>query len=71
MLYPGAVIQPHDLDKLSRVCATICDQGGVEPDSETARATATHVFRLFMNGLTEEWELLGTMRNRQRNQPTC
>jgi hypothetical protein len=69
MLYPGAVILPHELGKLSRVCATICDESGFERDSGTARAMAAHVIRLFMNGQTEEWELLETMRNRQKHRP--
>ena len=68
MLYPGAIVAPHDLSKLSRVCASLCDENGIERGSRTAQAVAAHVFRLFMNGLTEEWELLGTMRHRQTHQ---
>jgi hypothetical protein len=68
MLYPGGVVMPDDLSKLSRVCATICDENGVEPTSGTAQSLAAHIFRLFMNGLTEEWELLGIMRHRKSHQ---
>jgi hypothetical protein len=68
MLYPGAVVMPEDLRKLSRVCAAICDENGVERNSGLAQVLAAHVFRLFMNGLTEERELLGTMRHRQMHQ---
>ena len=64
MLYPGAVVMPDDLRKLSRVCATICDENAVAPSSTVGQALAAHTFRLFMNGLTEEQELLATMRNR-------
>ena len=68
MLYPGAVVAPDDISKLSRVCAIICDESGIESSSRAAQAVAAHVFRLFMNGLTEEWELLGIMRHRQTHQ---
>ena len=68
MLYPGAVVMPDDVSKLSRVCATICEETGVEPSSGMAHALAAHIFRLFMNGRTEEWELLRTMRHRQTHQ---
>jgi hypothetical protein len=68
MLYPGAIVWPDDLNKLSRVCATICGENGFEPRSGIANALATQIFRLFMNGLTEERELLGVMRNRCAHQ---
>ena len=68
MLYPGAVVAPDDLNKLSWVCATIYDENGIVPSSRTGQAIAAHVFRLFMNGLTEEWELLRIMRHRQTHQ---
>ena len=55
MLYPGAVVMPGDVAKLARICATVCEENGVEPSSGTAQALAAHIFRLFMNGLTEEW----------------
>jgi hypothetical protein len=64
MLYPGAVVMPDDLRNLSRVCAIICSETGVEPSSGSGQALADHTFRLFMNGLTEERELLGAMRHR-------
>lgn len=64
MLYPGAVVMPDDLENLARVCAIICDESGVEPSSGSGQALAAHIFRLFMNGLTEERELLGAMRHR-------
>jgi hypothetical protein len=70
MLYPGGVVMPEDLGKLSRVCATICAEHRVKPKSGKAQALAAHVFRLFMNGLTEEGELLGTMRHRQKHGPS-
>ena len=67
MLYPGAVVMPEDLGKLSRVCAAIFDENGIEPRSDVGQAMAAHILRLFMNGLTEEWELLGTMRHRHKH----
>jgi hypothetical protein len=67
MLYPGGVVMPDDLSKLSRVCAKICAEHKVKPKSGNAQALAAHVFRLFMNGLTEEDELLGTMRNKHKH----
>ena len=54
MLYPGAVVMPEDLGKLSRVCAAIFDENGIEPRSDVGQAMAAHILRLFMNGLTEE-----------------
>jgi len=67
MLYPGGVVMPDDLSKLSRVCATICAEHEVKPKSGMAQALAAHIFRLFMNGLTEEYELLDAMRHRQKH----
>ena len=40
MLYPGAVVMPEDLGKLSRVCAAICDENGIEPRSDVGQAMA-------------------------------
>jgi len=64
MLYPGAIVMPDEIRKLSHVCATICDESGVALGSKGGQALAAHIFRLFMNGLTEELELLGAMRHR-------
>jgi hypothetical protein len=65
LLYPAGVVRPHDLDKLSRVCRTICAEFGVHPESAFAQSVGSHILRLYMNGLTEEWELLRSMRNRR------
>lgn len=65
MLYPGAVLMPDDVHKLSRVCAIIFKEKGVEPSSGRARDLAADILRLFMNGLTEEQELLRTIRHKQ------
>ena len=64
MLFPGGSISPDDLAKLSRVCRTACEETGLALNSAKAEAIATNLMKLFMNGLTDEDELLFAVRRR-------
>ncbi|TPI46768.1 hypothetical protein FJ946_29985 [Mesorhizobium sp. B2-4-7] len=63
MLYPGRFLGPSDIVMLAHVCHSVCKERGVAPASNEAARIAAHVLRLFMNGLTEEDELLDAERN--------
>ncbi|RUX25191.1 hypothetical protein EOA13_28345 [Mesorhizobium sp. M7A.F.Ca.US.011.01.1.1] len=69
MLYPGRFLEPSDIMVLAHVCRTVCKERGVRVASQDGERIATHVLRLFMNGLTGENELLDAERNwaRQRD----
>jgi hypothetical protein len=49
---------------LRRVHRTICKDAHLKPESERAQRIASHLMKLFMNGMTDEDELLRTMRHR-------
>jgi hypothetical protein len=65
MLYPGGVIYPSELKRLSRVCRRLCDEIGLPPKSDAGHGLAAHVLQLFMNGITEADELIRLVRNRR------
>ncbi|TPI12502.1 hypothetical protein FJW06_17290 [Mesorhizobium sp. B4-1-3] len=71
MLYPGQFLRPPEIHMLSRVCRAICQDNGISPESPQAQRTASHLMKMFMNGLTREEELLDASRNRlaRRKQP--
>lgn len=64
MLFPGGVIAPSELEQLRRVHRTICQDVQLRPESDSAERIASHLMKLFMNGMTDEDELLRTMRHR-------
>ena len=64
MLFPGGSLSPDDLAKLCRVCRAACEEAGLALNSARAEAIATNLMTLFMNGLTEEDELLHAVRRR-------
>jgi len=51
---------------LSRVCRTVCDENGLQLTSLDAEKTASHLLKLFMNGLTGEQELADAARYRMK-----
>ncbi|MBZ9973868.1 MULTISPECIES: hypothetical protein [unclassified Mesorhizobium] len=53
-----------ELAMLTRVYKAICLERGIPFDSPRREKVAAHIFMLFMNGFTDEDELLFTMRNR-------
>lgn len=67
MLFPAGVVEPDDLKMLVRVFDAVCEDATVDLDSKGRQAVASHIFRLFMNGLTTEAELFATMRHRERH----
>ncbi|TPM96617.1 hypothetical protein [Mesorhizobium sp. B2-1-3A] len=58
MLYPGRCLEPSEIEMLSRVSRSLCKQNGLPFTSPEAARTASHLLKLFMNGLTSEEELL-------------
>ena len=64
MLYPAQSLSPGEIAMLSRVSRTICEELSLPLASERAQKTAAHILKLFMNGLTDEAELLDAERNR-------
>ena len=64
MLFPGGVIAPSELEQLRRIHRTICSDVHLLPESGPAQRIASHLMKLFMNGTTDETELLRIMRNR-------
>lgn len=68
MLFPGRVVMPDELGMLARVCRTACTEKDLSLDSPQAQALASHILKLFLNGLIGEEELLGAERNRRRRQ---
>jgi hypothetical protein len=64
MLFPGGVIAPSELRQLRRIHRTICSDTQLPPESVPAERIASHLMKLFMNGMTDETELLRIMRNR-------
>lgn len=68
MLFPGQVVMPDEVEMLARVCRTSCEERGIPLSSPQARTLASHVLKLFMNGLTCEEELLSVERNRMNRQ---
>jgi hypothetical protein len=53
-----------ELAMLGRVHKTICRERDIALDSTRGRRIAAHLFKMFLNGLTEEDELLHAIRNR-------
>jgi hypothetical protein len=64
MLYPGQVVMDDELAMLARVHKTLCRERGIELDSVRGQRLAAHLFKMFLNGLTEQEELLHAARNR-------
>jgi hypothetical protein len=64
MLYPGQCLGPCEIEILARVCQTVCKEQGFSLKSTQAQRIASHLLKLFMNGLTSEEELLDAERNR-------
>lgn len=64
MLFPGQVVMSDELAMLTRVYKTICEERRIPVDSPRCQKVAAHIFKLFMNGLTDEDEILHAMRNR-------
>ncbi|TPI78002.1 hypothetical protein [Mesorhizobium sp. B2-8-9] len=64
MLYPGQFVMSDELDMLTRVYKTISQERGLPADNPRCEKVAAHIFKLFMNGLTDEDELLFAVRNR-------
>jgi len=64
MLYPGQIVMDDELAMLARVHKTLCQEREIELDSSRGQKVAAHLFKMFLNGLTEEDELLHAMRNR-------
>ncbi|MBZ9998203.1 hypothetical protein [Mesorhizobium sp. BH1-1-4] len=68
MLFPGQVVMCGELEMLARVCRTACKERGIPLKSQEAQTLASHVLKLFLNGLTGEEELLSAERNRMKRQ---
>lgn len=68
MLYPGRFLEPSEIGMLARVFQTVCKELGISPVSQQGERLASHLLKLFMNGLTGEHELLDAERNRARRQ---
>lgn len=51
---------------LARVWRTVCIEHGLPLGSAVADRTASHLLKLFLNGLTAEDELLDAERNRAK-----
>lgn len=66
MLYPGYYLDEYEVDMLSRVCRSVCKENDMSLTSFEAEKTASHLLKLFMNGLTGEEELLDAARNRMK-----
>lgn len=66
MLYPGRFLEANEIGMLVRVLQTVCKERGILPVSEQGERLASHLLKLFMNGLTGEHELLDAERNRAR-----
>ncbi|TPK85487.1 hypothetical protein [Mesorhizobium sp. B2-4-17] len=64
MLYPGQCLGPCEIDMLSCVCRIVCNENGIPLESQQAQRIASHLLKLFMNGLISEEELLDAERNR-------
>ncbi|TRC98343.1 hypothetical protein FJV76_13635 [Mesorhizobium sp. WSM4303] len=68
MLFPGQVVMSDELEMLARVCRTACEENGIALSSPQAQTLASHVLKLFLNGLVGEDELLSAERNRMKRQ---
>ncbi|TPL82625.1 hypothetical protein FJ941_13500 [Mesorhizobium sp. B2-3-13] len=68
MLFPGQVVMSDELEMLTRVCRTACNERDIPLDSPQAQTLASHVLKLFLNGLMGEEELLSAERNRMKRQ---
>jgi hypothetical protein len=66
MLYPGHCLGPCEIEMLSRICRTVCDESKLPLASSDAEKAACHLLKLFMNGLTREEELVDAARNRMK-----
>jgi hypothetical protein len=64
MLFPGGVIIPSELEQLRRIHRALCSDAHLTPESAPAQRIAGHLMKLFLNGMTDEAELLRTMRHR-------
>ncbi|PBB83964.1 MULTISPECIES: hypothetical protein [unclassified Mesorhizobium] len=64
MFYPGHVVMDDELAMLAGVHKTLCQERGIELDSLRGQRLAAHLFKMFLNGLTEQEELLHAARNR-------
>ena len=64
MLYPGHVVMDDELAMLAGVHKTLCQEHGIELDNVRGQKLAAHLFKMFLNGLTEQEELLHAARNR-------
>ncbi len=69
MLYPGRCLEPSEIEMLSRVSRSVCRQNGLPFTSPEAAKTASHLLKLFMNGLTSEEELLDAAQNCAKRLP--
>ncbi|TPJ31534.1 hypothetical protein FJ425_01030 [Mesorhizobium sp. B2-7-2] len=66
MLYPGRFLEASEIEMLARVLRAICAERGILSASEQGERLASHLLKLFMNGLTGEHELLDAERNLAR-----
>lgn len=66
MLYPGHCLGPCEIEMLSRICPTVCDESKLPLTSPDAEKAASHLLKLFVNGLTREEELVDAARNRMK-----
>lgn len=64
MLYPGHVVMDDELAMLARVHKAICQEREISLEGARGQKIAAHLFKMFLNGLIEEDELLHAMRNR-------
>ncbi|WP_181176160.1 hypothetical protein [Mesorhizobium sp. B2-3-4] len=69
MLYPGRCLEPTEIEMLARVSRSVCKQNGLPFTSPEAARTASHLLKLFMNGLTSEEELLDAAQNCAKRLP--
>jgi len=69
MLYPGRSLDPSEIEMLSRVSRLVCKESGLPLASPEAERMASHLLKLFMNGLTSEEELLDAENNRLKAAP--
>lgn len=70
MLFPGQVVMSDKLEMLARVCRTACAENGLALSSPQAQILASHILKLFLNGLEGEDELLSAERNRIKGKLT-
>lgn len=63
-------LSPHDLAICERVFDQVCADEVIDPFSRNAEALAVTIVAIFRNVTTNERELLGEVRSRQRSKST-